>query len=318
MTRILNAAVGADLTLAIELLKAGDLVAVPTETVCGLAADARQPHAVRKIFAAKGRPENHPLIVHLGGVEELDNWAIRIPNSARSLVEHYWPGPLTLVLEKGPHVSPVVTGGRNTVALRMPAHPAMLSLLQAGKFALAAPSANPHKSLSPTSAQQVVACMQDKVVAVLDGGECELGIESTILDLTSPEPQVLRAGPITASQLADFLAFPIAQPHKHNIAVPGNMPVHYRPKTPLKLKASDQILVDPGFPVVRLLLSDDYGSCFAFARMMPHDKPAYARLLYRALYEADQFGAQEIWIELPPATEEWLDVLDRLGRAASV
>lgn len=320
MTVLLNANLDADLAQAVSLLRAGELVAVPTETVYGLAADARQPQAVRAIFAAKQRPENHPVIVHLGDAAQLREWTQHLPPRVDSLVDRFWPGPLTLVLKKAAWVDPVITGGRDTLALRMPAHPALLALLKQSGLALAAPSANPHKSLSPTSASQVIAAMAGKLAAVLDGGECSLGIESTILDLTSPEPRVLRAGPLTASELADHLGCKVAQPFQHDLAVPGNMTVHYRPRTPLRLKTAAQVLEDPGYPVVRLLLSipvDQVDGSFALTRIMPRDKPSYARLLYRALHEADQLAAREIWVELPPLMEEWSDVLDRLKRASS-
>lgn len=320
MTVLLNAHLDADLAQAVSLLRAGELVAVPTETVYGLAADARQPQAVRAIFAAKQRPENHPVIVHLGDAAQLRDWTQHLPPKVDALVDRFWPGPLTLVLKKAPWVDPVITGGRDTLALRMPAHPALLALLKQGDLALAAPSANPHKSLSPTSADQVMATMAGKLAAVLDGGECTLGIESTILDLTRSEPRVLRAGPLTASELAAHLGCDVAQPPQHDQAVPGNMPVHYRPRTPLRLKTAVQVQQDPGYPVARLLLSvpvDEVNESFALTRIMPRDKPSYARLLYRALHEADQLEAREIWVELPPLMEEWLDVLDRLKRASS-
>lgn len=320
MTLQLDAKRDSDLEHAISLLRAGELVAVPTETVYGLAADARQPTAVSGIFAAKQRPANHPLIVHLGHIAQLEEWVTQVPDVALAFANHFWPGPLTLVLPKATWVDPIVTGGRDTLALRIPAHPALRELLQRGNLAVAAPSANPHKGLSPTSAAQVMACMQGKLAAVLDGGDCTVGIESTIVDLTSAEPRVLRAGPITAATLADFLGSPVHHPQQHNVAVPGNMQVHYRPRTRLKLKTSAEVQLDPGYRVARLLLSepqDPVSVGFALTRLMPQDKPAYARLLYRALHEADQLGAKEIWVELPPTSEDWADVHDRLGRAAS-
>lgn len=318
MTVLLDANIERDLARAMALLRAGKLVAVPTETVYGLAADARQPDAVRAIFAAKNRPTNHPLIVHLGDVAQLDDWAIHIPHEAWQLVNHFWPGPLTLVLHKAPKVNSIITGGYGTVALRMPAHPALLALLKNSDLALAAPSANPHKRLSPTSAAQVMDTMTGKLAAVLDGGECTLGIESTILDLTGQEPRVLRAGPITASELAEHLGCPVASPNQHSFAVPGNMPEHYRPRTPVCLKTAQEMGQEANYPVARMLLSlnaDQANFSFALTRVMPRDKPSYARLLYRALYEADQLEVREIWVESPPATEEWSDVIDRLARA---
>jgi len=320
MTIILNANLDADLAKAAELLHAGELVAVPTETVYGLAADARQTNAVRAIFAAKQRPLNHPLIVHIGDVDQLSEWAGHITETAWNLAQHFWPGPLTLVLEAVPGVScSVVTGGLNTVALRMPAHPALLTLLKRSGLALAAPSANPHKMLSPTSAAQVMATMADKLAAVLDGGECSLGIESTILDLTGSEPCILRAGPITASEIATHLGCSVAQPQHHQKIISGNQLVHYRPLTPLHLKTALQMCDLPGYSVVRLFLSDASEQMYEtslLTRIMPRNKAAYARLLYRILFEVDQLAAQEIWVESPPSEEEWMDVHDRLSRAS--
>lgn len=319
MTLLLDANNANDLAQAARLLRAGELVAVPTETVYGLAADARQPEAVRAIFAAKNRPADHPLIVHLGDVAQLADWAVDIPPAAHTLIERFWPGPLTLVLHKAPGVDPVVTGGHATVALRMPAHPALLALLKTSGLAVAAPSANPHKRLSPTSAAHVMESMAGKLAAVLDGGDCALGIESTILDLTGEIPQVLRAGPVTASAIAEQLGCPVATPSQHTVAVPGNMPEHYQPRTPVCLKNARQIAQHVDFPVARILLSLDAGqldTTSALTRVMPRGKPDYARQLYRALHEADRLQVQEIWVETPPATEEWADVIDRLLRAS--
>ena len=185
-TLLLNADSNADLALCGSWLKAGKLVAVPTETVYGLAADASNPDAVSAIFTAKRRPANHPLIVHLYDKKAINDWACKISTAAYALAEAFWPGPLTLLLHKAAHVSPIVTGGLNTIALRMPSHPLLLKLMQQHQLALAAPSANLYKKLSPTSAAHVVAGMQGKITAVLDGGDCQFGVESTIIDFTQP------------------------------------------------------------------------------------------------------------------------------------
>jgi L-threonylcarbamoyladenylate synthase len=321
MTIILNAYQDEDLSKAVDLLQAGKLVAVPTETVYGLAADARQANAVHAIFTAKKRPIGHPLIVHIGEVSQLREWASYIPDSAWKLAQQFWPGPLTLVLKAASGVSrSVVTGGLTTVALRMPAHPAMLMLLKRSGLALAAPSANPHKMLSPTSAAQVLTTMGDKLDAVLDGGECTLGIESTILDLTNDTPCILRAGPITASEIAAHLNCLVEQPRHHQRSISGNQLVHYRPVTPLYLKTSAQMHEHTHHVVVRLLFAETANSVTAnsqFTQLMPRDKAAYARLLYKVLFRADQSGADEIWVEIPPSGEEWMDVHDRLSRAST-
>ena len=186
---------------AVQLLQQGECVALPTETVYGLAADAANAQAVDKIFAAKGRPKNHPLIVHIPDVSHLEKWAADIPATAYALAEQFWPGPLTLLLKKAPHVDGVVTGGLDTIALRVPAHPLFLSVLAQLDSGLAAPSANRYKQLSPTIAEQVSKGLQGRIAAVLDGGPCAHGLESTIVDLVSDLPRILRAGPITKQQL---------------------------------------------------------------------------------------------------------------------
>ena len=318
MTRLLNAQDSADLLFAEQLLKAGELVAVATETVYGLAADASQPAAVQGIFKAKQRPANHPLIVHIGDIDQLPLWASNIPAAAWQLAQRHWPGPLTLVLEKAPHVNTTVTGGRDTIAVRIPAHPALLTLLKRSGLALAAPSANPHKALSPTSAGQVMASLKGKIAAVLDGGDCSLGIESTIVDLTANPPCILRAGPLTASQLSATLGCTVTQPQQHDKAVPGNMAVHYQPRTPLYIKTAAEIHQHTDYPVVRLPFDHSPAATEKTAtltRLMPTEKAAYARLLYRALFEADQLNADAIWLQQPPQEEAWADIHDRLNRA---
>lgn len=219
-TQQLSAMTPADIECAAQLLKQGQLVAIPTETVYGLAADATQPEAVKQIFSAKGRPANHPLIVHLGSAEQLSEWATDIAPEAYQLAEAFWPGPLTLLLPKAKQVSPVVTGGLESVGIRVPAHPVLLDILKTHRLAVAAPSANPYKKLSPTSAQQVLDGLNGRLAAVLDGGECQHGLESTIVDLTSKPFRVLRAGPITASELSAVLGQEVLQPQVHQVAVP--------------------------------------------------------------------------------------------------
>jgi L-threonylcarbamoyladenylate synthase len=330
-TRLLRADDPRDFDDAVRLLRAGRLVAVPTETVYGLAADASDPTAVGRIFEAKQRPANHPLIVHLADAGRIDAWARAIPDSARTLAAAFWPGPLTLLLHKAAHVSPAVTGGRDTIGLRVPDHPVLRRLLDTLGGGLAAPSANPHKRLSPTTAAQVLDGLGGRIDAVLDGGPCSVGLESTIVDLTGegPDgdtPRILRAGPITRRQLEAVLGRPVAFPERHDAAVPGNVAVHYQPRTPLYLidsaalasrlraKADDVRIV----VVHRGDLPD--GPLRGVIRdiRLPADKAGYAQSMYEALHDADAAGADAIWIEAPPPSEDWRDVLDRLTRAASV
>ncbi|MFC3024129.1 L-threonylcarbamoyladenylate synthase [Vibrio zhugei] len=309
-----------DLDIAAHLLQQGKLVALPTETVYGLAADATQPEAVSRIFAAKGRPANHPLIVHIGRIEQLSDWAKDIPPQAMDLAKACWPGPVTLLLSKADHVSPVVTGGLNTIAIRMPAHPVMLAILKQHRLAVAAPSANPYKQLSPTNAQQVCSGLDGKIDAIVDGGDCLFGLESTILDMTSTQPNVLRAGPVTAQELGKILGTEVHYPQHHNVAVPGNVGSHYQPKTILRLindLPQALALADPQaqYAVLHHSKLDAYPHG-THAITMPDEPVAYGQCLYRVLAQADELKPDEIWLERPPQGEMWNAVNDRLSRAA--
>ncbi len=325
-TRRLDPSRPEDLDAAVALLRAGRLVAVPTETVYGLAADARSPEAVRGIFAAKGRPANHPLIVHLPDAAHLSRWAVDIPDAAWRLAEAFWPGPLTLLLPKAPAVPGEVTGGRPSIGLRVPAHPVMHALLVRLDGGLAAPSANPYQRLSPTTADQVLAGLDGRIDAVLDGGPCAVGLESTIVDLTGcasgEPPRIVRAGPITRAQLEAALGVPVDFPGQHTVAVPGNVAVHYRPGTPLRMfdTATLRAQLDALPDDARIALahtSDDLPAprgVIATLRL-PDDKPGFARALYATLHALDRSNADEIWLERPPEGEDWRDVHDRLSRA---
>jgi L-threonylcarbamoyladenylate synthase len=322
----LNANNSHDVDFAKEIILRGGLVAVPTETVYGLAANAMNPDAVRAIFTAKGRPSTHPLIVHIESPAKLSEWAINIPPVAYQLAECFWPGPLTLLLNKANHVPDVVTAGLDTIGLRVPAHPALLDLLKDLNLGVAAPSANPYKRLSPTTAAQVYAQLAGKIDAVLDGGDCTVGLESTILDLTGPNLRILRAGPITSSQIARCTGLEVFQPVQHNIAVPGNVAVHYQPHTPLFLGTRPQLIearAEKGDRVACLYFgstpdgSTPDDSVRQGILAMPEDKERFARQLYKTLYSLDGLGLEAIWLEHPPRAEEWSDVNDRLSRAAT-
>jgi L-threonylcarbamoyladenylate synthase len=328
-TELLNPASTAQLERAGELLQQGKLVAVPTETVYGLAADATNPDAVSAIFTAKGRPADHPLIVHLHDVSALTHWAQQIPPSAYVLAEAFWPGPLTLLLQKADHVSSVVTGGLDSIGLRVPAHPVLLELLTRFKLAVAAPSANPYKKLSPTSAQQVMATMAGKVDAVLDGGDCEFGLESTIVSLLGERVEVLRAGPIGVAALEKVLGFAVHQPKQHQVKVSGNVLAHYQPNTPLyclTFSALSQYVAATKQKVAVLHitpLATPLDNTRPASRpqhayvQMPSDPLAYGRALYRVMYEADALGVDTILVELPGSDPQWTAVHDRLARASS-
>lgn len=314
----LQASNPSDIAKAADLLRAGELVAVPTETVYGLAADARNPFAVEKIFVAKNRPNHHPLIVHIASAAKLSEWATDISDDALALAKAFWPGALTLLLHKLPEVESVVTGGLRTIGLRVPAHDIMRELLEKMDTGLAAPSANPHKKISPTSAAHVLSGLDGRISAVLDGGSCSIGVESTIVDCTTETPRILRAGPITQAMLEDVLQKKIELPHQHEVSVAGNMRAHYQPEAP--------VFILPLPVLLAALTSQDavlYYSDIAalhhhpLRQQLPANKAGYAAKLYAALHDLDALSPGKILIEQPPASSEWLDVCDRLSKAAA-
>jgi L-threonylcarbamoyladenylate synthase len=321
ITRRLLASKAHDLSTTEAILRASGIVAVPTETVYGLAADATKPDAVSAIFAAKGRPADHPLIVHIASVDDLNKWAVDIPEHAYTLARAFWPGPLTLLLKKAAHVSPVVTGGLETIGIRVPSHPVLQELLQSSGLGLAAPSANPYKQLSPTNAEQVIEKLDGKIDAVLDGGDCTIGLESTIVDLSGDAVSVLRVGPISPSALSAALNQQLTVPASHNISVPGNVDDHYQPRTPLLLLSREELLAKiatstdtEAFIVLADFPEDELASQRTIT--MPAGKPEFAKVLYKTLHDLDRRNLSVIWCELPPQGEEWLDVNDRLQRAS--
>jgi len=311
---------------AVALLRAGELVAFPTETVYGLGADAANAAAVAKIFAAKGRPADHPLIVHLPSAAHLSRWAREIPVAAEQLAAAFWPGPLTLILRRQPQVPDAVTGGQDTVGLRVPSHPLALALLAAFDGGIAAPSANRFGRISPTTAAHVREELGDRVPLVLDGGACPVGIESTILDLSRGVPVLLRPGSINAADIARVLgrAPEIAAPHAEVPRVSGSLEAHYAPRTPLQLVSSDGLL----FALRNALVAGEKVAVLApTAQAISHDlvtwkqspsEPAgFAHDLYASLRELDALGCVRILVQQPPAGEAWLAVNDRLRRAAA-
>lgn len=315
-TQHLLASNNKDIEQAKEILASGELVAIPTETVYGLAADASNPDAVKKIFAAKGRPANHPLIVHIGEVEQLSDWAKDIPKQAYNIAEAYWPGPVTLLLNKADQATPVVTGGLDTIGIRMPAHDVFATLLKSSGMAVAAPSANPYKKLSPTSAKHVLNSLGGKIAAVLDGGDCAHGLESTIIDLTQKPFRILRSGPVTAAQLSKTLGEEVLSPKAHTVAVPGNVTSHYQPNTKVRLVDLAEIENAVAENIACLHFSAIGNQGFK-SKQMPTNVADYSHDLYRALDDADKWGCKEIWVERPPIADEWLAVHDRLNRAQS-
>ena len=233
-----------DINFATKLLKDGALVAFPTETVYGLGADANNPDAIKKVFNLKGRPADHPLIVHLATASQLPLWARDIPQTAWQVAEHFWPGPLTLILLKQEQVSPLITGGQDTIALRIPNHPIALQLLQNFGSGLVGPSANKYGRVSPTSAMHVAMDLGNNVNAILDGGESNIGIESTILNLTGSKPMIMRSGAITAAAISAVLGEEVVynSDHKPQIRTSGSHESHYAPVTKVSLLNINEIL----------------------------------------------------------------------------
>jgi L-threonylcarbamoyladenylate synthase len=283
-----------DIDKAAALLRAGRLVAFPTETVYGLGANALDAAAVRRIFDAKGRPSSSPLIVHVASIEMARELASEWPDKAERLAKRFWPGPLTIVVARNSRVPDVVTGGLPSVGLRIPAHPMARALIEAAQIPVAAPSANRFTELSPTTAEHVPEGLAD---FVLDGGPCMVGIESTVLALTDAVPKILRPGMVTQTQIEQVIG-PVAS--GAGAESPGQHPRHYSPRTPIVI----------GFPP-----SEGRGRYLSLAKM-PRDAPAYAERLYRLLHELDAQGYDWISIELPPDTPEWAGIRDRLTRAA--
>lgn len=307
---------------AAETLRSGGLVGVPTETVYGLAADASNPAALKKIFSAKGRPADHPLIVHVADLSELKHWAAEVPRAAWLLAEKFWPGPLTMVLKSAPNVSDLITGGQDTVAVRVPGHPVALKLLKAFGAGVAAPSANKFGRVSPTTAAHVRAEFGGELEVVLDGGACEVGIESTIVDLTREPLAILRPGRISAQQIADALMAPVGEAGSDRPRVPGALASHYAPNTPLKLVSPDEIDAfvrrQAGTAVaVMARRSRPRESKAALWQVAPELPQDYEQHLYAMLRRIDAAGCGLIVVETLPLLPEWAALRDRIGRAAT-
>ncbi len=291
---------------AAALIRGGGLVAFPTETVYGLGANAFDAGAVARIFTAKARPRQSPLIVHVDSIEMARTLVLEWPDAADRLARRYWPGPLTLVLPKRPSIPDIVTAGLSTVGLRVPSHPLALALIRAAGVPIAAPSANPFTGLSPTTAEHVRQSLGDAVDLVLDGGPAIVGIESTVLSLAGAEPLLLRPGVIPLPEIESLIGpVRIAGAADGPHASPGMHPQHYRPRTPLALLAAG----DPTPP--------GRGEWLRLGREMPAEPGAYAAMLYAALHRLDAQELDWIAVERPPAKPEWAGVLDRLTRAAS-
>jgi L-threonylcarbamoyladenylate synthase len=329
------AVTAAQIDEAAALLDAGELVAFPTETVYGLGGDAENPEAVVRIYAAKGRPATHPVIVHLAPHGDPHYWVEHLPADAQKLIDTFWPGPLTLILKRAAHIPAAVSGGQDSVGLRCPSHPVAQALLEAfsarrgGHGGVAAPSANRFGHVSPTTAQHV----RDEfggAVHVLDGGPSEVGIESTILDLSRGFAALLRPGRVTPREIADVLGVAPRLPDGSDATAPrasGTLKAHYAPRTPLVLLPFDALepmlaaARDAGTRVALVARASRVGA-WAEAREVhfvpaPEEPHVYARELYGLLRTLDRAGLARILIEKLPDTPEWIAVNDRLGRAAA-
>jgi L-threonylcarbamoyladenylate synthase len=310
---------------AVAVLRRGGLVAFPTETVYGLGADAANADALHRLFRVKGRPKDHPVIVHIAATAPLDDFALDVPVGAAALAAAFWPGPLTLVLRKRPDaVDDTATGGRTTVGLRVPDHPVALELLGAFGGGIAAPSANRFGRVSPTTAPHVRADLGDEVDLVLDGGPSRVGVESTIVDLTAPEPRILRVGGVTTDAVARVLGTDVARRDEGDIAAPGTLPSHYAPLARVEVIAAAAVperavnLVTRGervgvvAPAPAPRVHDD-----VVVLATPADADEYAQILYAALRAADA-AALDVVLAVAPANDGvGAAVADRLRRASA-
>lgn len=318
----------ASIRAAAECLAAGQLLGLPTETVYGLAARADDDAAVGGIFAAKGRPADHPLIVHVLDAEAAVPFAAKLPESARRLMAAFWPGPLTVIVPRRPGVATAAAGGADTLALRAPAHPVARAVLAAaaalGVRGVAAPSANRFGRVSPTLAQHVVDEFGAELL-VLDGGACDVGIESSIVDCSGPHPVLLRPGQIEPGRIEAALGQPLAPPGERAVRAPGTLAAHYAPRATVRLFTSAQLQSrlaaarDQGLPEGLAVYSRLAPAPAAglILRPMPPDAAQAAHELFATLRELDAQGAREIWVEAPPPDPAWDGVRDRLSRAAA-
>lgn len=332
--------VSADMAAAVAHLLQGGLVAMPTETVYGLAADAENPEAIKKIYAAKQRPADHPLIVHIAPEADLTYWARNIPSAARQLVEAFWPGPLTLILPKAHHISDHVTGGQPTIGLRCPSHPVARELIArfaqarpGGQGGLAAPSANKFGQVSPTTADHVrheFPELADQALLILDGGPSQVGIESTIVDVSMPKagtPTVLRPGHITVAQIESVLGRPVLSGvQSASPRVSGSLKAHYAPRTVLRVLSRQALRAwlashakDGAEKVAAVVFAPFEDACPPTVRLYrcPDNPDDYGRNLYAMLRDLDQQNYDMLLVEQPPQGPAWSAVNDRLGRAAA-
>ncbi|HEY5298072.1 MAG TPA: L-threonylcarbamoyladenylate synthase [Verrucomicrobiae bacterium] len=317
---------------AAKLLRAGEVVALPTETVYGLAANALDKNAVGKIFQIKNRPAHNPIIVHVAGIEMAESCVENFPAIAQKLAKSFWPGPLTLVLPRAEKIPEIVTAGGETVGIRWPSHPFIQAVIRECDFPLAAPSANLSNQISPTNAEHVRAQLAGKIPLIVDGGQSQVGIESTVLDLTVAPPRILRPGMIHAESLAAVcgkVPSPESkvQSRENVLKSPGQLQKHYSPKAKLILLRWKN---DGDLCAQLSTFNFQLSTCFIIAHtkipggfdaknvsVIPHDAEAFARALYAELHRCDEAGAKLIVVEAPPELPEWSGIADRLQRASA-
>ena len=318
---------------AAELLRAGEVVALPTETVYGLAANALDPKAVSKIFKVKGRPANNPIIVHVASIEMAKRCVAKWPTTADKLAKSFWPGPLTLVLPRANEIPDIVTAGGTTVGIRWPSHPFIQAVIHECGFPLAAPSANLSGCVSPTNAEHVRKQLGGKIPLIVDGGQSRVGIESTVLDLTVAPPQILRPGMIHEESLVAVMGEVRSQKSevrsKSNemLRSPGLLEKHYAPKAKLLVlnwnndaDLKSQLSTFNLQPSTYCVIAHTHippTEGVARVSVIPHDAEAFARAIYAELHRCDEMGAKLVVVEAPPALPEWSGIADRLRRAAA-
>jgi L-threonylcarbamoyladenylate synthase len=319
-----------DVRQAAELLRAGGIIALPTETVYGLAANALDSKAVSKIFKVKGRPANNPIIVHVANIEMAKRCVVKWPTIADKLAKSFWPGPLTLVLPRANEIPDIVTAGGATVGIRWPSHPFIQAVIRECGFPLAAPSANLSSRVSPTNAGHVRKQLGGKIPLIVDGGQSQVGIESTVLDLTVSPPRILRPGMIHVKSLAAVCG-PIqnSKLKTKNLALrsPGLLEKHYSPKAKLLVlnwrddaDLRSQLSTFNFHPSTCFIIAHTHlpsAEGFMLVSVIPHDAEAFARAIYAELHRCDEMGAKLIVVEAPPVAPEWSGIADRLRRAAA-
>jgi L-threonylcarbamoyladenylate synthase len=323
MVRVLRAT-QSELEAAVQALRNGEVVAFPTETVYGLGAHAGHPVGLRRVFELKGRPTSHPLIVHIDSPRFLTRWARDVPVAAQRLAERFWPGPLTLVLPRAHNVHPLITGGQETIAVRVPAHPMAQQLLTAFGGGIAAPSANRYGRISPTRAEHVRDEFGGDVPVILDGGDCKLGLESTIVSCLGEDVRLLRPGAITLSELRTVVGSVEIGGSAPSVRVPGNQGAHYAPQTPLSIVPTDELeqqvldLTESGLRIAVLAMRPPLGTYRRVTWINSGARPdAYAHELYAHLRTLDKAGCGRILVQAVPPEERWDAARDRLTRAAA-